>query len=179
MKFFAAALCRRGVPMAFFPVILLSIAAGGCQQRDGTCPEVDNVEPAAVMAGEAVTVEGGGFMPGHQDLWDDGEAQPPEVWFSLAPNPLMPPEMADLEFDLPADLVVYESESRLEVTTPDMTWGDMAEISAIYGVDMPELPPGLTEIPMGLILHVRNPSGCEVAWDGEVVWNVPVEQEGE
>jgi hypothetical protein len=162
-----------------FVMIAMSLSFMGCDERGSACPEVTLVEPAMADPGAVVVVEGEGFAPEYSNLWDDGEVTPPSVVFTIAPSDLLPAELAELDFELTAAAVSFTSSERLEVTLPELTFQDLETAAAAYGYEMPELPPGLTALPLGMNVEVRNGGGCGALWSGVLTIVVPIEEEEE
>lgn len=163
---------RRGAALTF---VLLAL---GCQETYGPCPEVLSVSPDLAGAGELVRVTGRELALGHADLWDDATAIPPSVRLSINPNPMMDivaPGMSDMLVDLPAEQVALLSSTELEVALPDVAWSDIQTGLELYGVEIdPSLLPD--QLPLGTTLHVRNPSGCEASWEGELTFVLVVRE---
>jgi hypothetical protein len=177
------------VMSARFSVLLLPLMLG-CQEIDGACPEVESVTPASsdAEATEPVVVEGRSFALGHEGLWDEGPASPPEVWFDVSledsvPEELLTPEdqaalAAMGEMSLEADRVVYVSSSRLDVTLPDVSWSDIESGASMYGMDM-EIPDFITEMALVTRVRVVNPTGCEATWSEDFSLILAIPQEGQ
>ncbi len=169
-----------------FPLLLLLLTA--CQEAEGPCPEVESVSPESGGALDEVEITGRNFSLGHQDLWGDGaSAVPPTVRLDLSLSEdlaaLIPEEdleaMEAMEMSLQADQVVFESSDRLRVTLPDLTWSDIESSASMSGVEIPEIPDIVTQIPFDALVRVINPTGCEGAYDGEFSFVLPIEQSEE
>ena len=170
------------------PVLLLAFSIISCQEYNGSCPDIRSVTPNSASATESIVVEGSQFELSHADLWDEGAAYPPEVWFDVDLEASMPAEMmtpeeqaalqAMGEMTLEADLVVYESSEQLQVNMPDFGWSDVTSAAEMFGMEIPELPDIITEIPLVTTIRVINPSGCETEFDGSFsfVMEIPHEE---
>lgn len=172
------------------PILIFLVSIVGCQEVDGPCPEIDVVTPdsANAEATEPVMIEGRNFALGHQSLWDEGAAQPPEVWYDLSledsvPAELLTPEqqaaLASMgEMNLRADRVVFQSSTRLEASLPDIAWSDIESGASMYGMVF-QIPDFLTELPLVCRVRVVNPGGCEGTWGEDFSLVVDIPQEGQ
>ncbi len=72
--------------------------------------------------------------------------------------------MAAMDLSLVAEAVTFVSPEELAVTLPNITWGDIESAAALYGGEVPLLPPGV-EFEVPATVRVANASGCESSGD--------------
>ena len=178
--------------MNTFKHTLLLIALSlllGCQERDGSCPDVSSVEPDKADPTDVITLTGDGFELGHRDLWDEATATPPMVYLDVSLRDSIPvgfesmfsdeelQALEGMDMTLATELVVLKSARELEVTLPDLTWSDIETSAEMFGTDMIELPAGIPSFDLSSTLRVVNPGGCEGSWS-ETFWlSVPVDDQ--